>query len=188
MACLAHSPPQPSHSTEMTKPLKIITLFSVSLLLVSCSSSGSKTLKFSSKEEAFLAQVDFLKDSEDIVVITSPTDQQVEELRKEKTNVLTAICKTVASMVSTGKDANGAALDASSLSKQQEYLDQNCSPGAMPSVDQDELSTRDLVQTRSCDFYEATRRIVCKEWQVQGDEISKEAWEAIKPNYYYYNF
>jgi hypothetical protein len=59
----------------MTKPLKIITLFSVSLLLVSCSSSGSNTLKFSSKEEAFLAQVDFLKDSEDIVVITSPTDE-----------------------------------------------------------------------------------------------------------------
>ena len=171
----------------MTKPLKIITLFSVSLLLVSCS-SGSNTLKFSSKEEAFLAQVDFLKDSEDIVVITSPTDQQVEELMQEKQKVLEAVCKTVTRMVSTGKDANGAALDASSLSKQQEYLDQNCSPGAMPSVDQDELSTRDLVQTRSCDFYEATRRIVCKEWQVQGDEISKEEWEAIKPQYSYFNF
>ena len=52
----------------MTKPLKIITVFSVSLLLISCS-SGSNTLKFSSKEEAFLAQVDFLKDSEDIVVM-----------------------------------------------------------------------------------------------------------------------
>ena len=171
----------------MTKPLKIITLVSVSLLLVSCS-SGSNTLKFSSKEEAFLAQVDFLKDSEDIVVITSPTDQQVEELMQEKQKVLEAVCKTVTRMVSTGKDANGAALDASSLSKQQEYLDQNCSPGATPSVDRDELSTRDLVQTRSCDFYEATRRIVCKEWQVQGDEISKEEWEAIKPQYSYFNF
>ena len=59
----------------MTKPLKIITLFSVSLLLVSCSSSGSNTLKFSSKEEAFLAQVEFLKESGEIVVVTSPTDQ-----------------------------------------------------------------------------------------------------------------
>ena len=129
-----------------------------------------------------------MKESGEIVVVTSPTDQEVEELMQEKQNVLEAVCKTVTRMVSTGKDANGAALERSSLIKQQEYLDQNCDPGAMPSVDRDELSTRDLVQTRSCDFYEATRRIVCKEWQVQGDEISKEAWEAIKPNYYYYNF
>ena len=171
----------------MTKQLKIITAFAASLLVLSCS-SASNTVKFASKEEAFLAQVEFLKESGEIVVVTSPTDQEVEELMQEKQNVLEAVCKTVTRMVSTGKDANGAELDASSLSKQQEYLDQNCSPGAMPSVDQDELSTRDLVQTRSCDFYEATRRIVCKEWQVQGDEISNEEWEAIKPSYSYYNF
>ena len=171
----------------MTKQLKIITAFAASLLVLSCS-SASNTVKFASKEEAFLAQVEFLKESGEIVVVTSPTDQEVEELMQEKQNVLEAVCKTVTRMVSTGKDANGAELDASSLSKQQEYLDQNCSPGATPSVDRDELSTRDLVQTRSCDFYEATRRIVCKEWQVQGDEISKEEWEAIIPNYYYYNF
>tara|TARA_A100001015_G_C14864231_1_gene661602 strand:+ start:559 stop:1074 length:516 start_codon:yes stop_codon:yes gene_type:complete len=171
----------------MTKQLKIITALAASLLVLSCS-SASNTVKLDSKEEAFLAQVEFLKESGEIVVVTSPTDQEVEELMQEKQNVLEAVCKTVTRMVSTGKDANGAELDASSLSKQQEYLDQSCSPGATPSVDRDELSTRDLVQTRSCDFYEATRRIVCKEWQVQGDEISKEAWEAIKPNYYYYNF
>ena len=171
----------------MTKQLKIITALAASLLVLSCS-SASNTVKLASKEKAFLAQVEFLKESGEIVVVTSPTDQEVEELMQEKQNVLEAVCKTVTRMVSTGKDANGAELDASSLSKQQEYLDQNCSPGATPSVDRDELSTRDLVQTRSCDFYEATRRIVCKEWQVQGDEISKEAWEAIKPNYYYYNF
>jgi 23S rRNA A1618 N6-methylase RlmF len=162
----------------MTKQLKIITALAASLLVLSCS-SASNTVKLASKEEAFLAQVEFLKESGEIVVVTSPTDQEVEELMQEKQNVLEAVCKTVTRMVST---------DASSLSKQQEYLDQSCSPGATPSVDRDELSTRDLVQTRSCDFYEATRRIVCKEWQVQGDEISKEAWEAIKPNYYYYNF
>ena len=171
----------------MTKPLKIISLVSVSLLLVSCS-SGSNTLKSASKEEAFLAQVDFLKDSEDIVVITSPTDQQVEELRNEKANVLAAICKTVASMVSTGQDANGAELDASSLSKQQEYLDQNCDPGATSPVDRDALTQQNLVPTRSCEYYEATRRMVCKEWQVEGDEISSEEWEAIKPQYSYFNF
>ena len=171
----------------MTKQLKIITALAASLLVLSCS-SASNTVKFATKEEAFLAQVEFLKESGEIVVVISPTDQEVEELMQEKQNVLEAVCKTVTRMVSTGKDANGAELDASSLSKQQEYLDQSCSPGATPSVDRDELSTRDLVQTRSCDFYEATRRIVCKEWQVQGDEISKEAWEAIKPNYYYYNF
>ena len=171
----------------MTKQLKIITALAASLLVLSCS-SASNTVKLASEEEAFLAQVEFLKESGEIVVVTSPTDQEVEELMQEKQNVLEAVCKTVTRMVSTGKDANGAELDASSLSKQQEYLDQNCSPGATPSVDRDELSTRDLVQTRSCDFYEATRRIVCKEWQVQGDEISKEAWEAIKPNYYHYNF
>ncbi len=171
----------------MTKQLKIITALAASLLVLSCS-SASNTVKLASKEEAFLAQVEFLKESGEIVVVTSPTDQEVEELMQEKQNVLEAVCKTVTRMVSTGKDANGAELDASSLSKQQEYLDQSCSPGATPSVDRDELSTRDLVQTRSCDLYEATRRIVCKEWQVQGDEISKEAWEAIKPNYYYYNF
>ena len=171
----------------MTKQLKIITAFAASLLVLSCS-SASNTIKFASKEEAFLAQVEFLKESGEIVVMTSPTDQEVEELMQEKQNVLEAVCKTVTRMVSTGKDANGAALDASSLIKQQEYLDQNCSPGAMPSVDRDELSTRDLVQTRSCDFYEATRRIVCKEWQVQGDEISNEEWEAIKPQYSYFNF
>ena len=171
----------------MTKQLKIITGFAASLLVLSCS-SASNTIKFASKEEAFLAQVEFLKESGEIVVMTSPTDQEVEELMQEKQNVLEAVCKTVTRMVSTGKDANGAALERSSLIKQQEYLDQNCSSGAMPSVDRDELSTRELVQTRSCDFYEATRRIVCKEWQVQGDEISKEEWEATKPKYSYYNF
>ena len=171
----------------MTKQVKIITAFVASLLLVSCSSEGNSA-KFSSKEEAFLAQVDFLKDSDEVVVITRPTDQELEEVIQEKANVLAAICKTVSSMVSTGQDANGAELDASSLSKQQTYLDQNCAPGASPSFDRDALTQRDLVQTRSCEFYEATRRIVCKEWLVQGDEISKEEWEAIKPQYSFFNF
>ena len=73
--------------------------------------------------------MDFLKDSNEVVVITRPTDQELEEVIQEKANVLAAICKTVSSMVSTGQDANGAELDASSLSKQQAYLDQNCAPG-----------------------------------------------------------
>ena len=171
----------------MTNQVIKITVFVASLLLVSCSSQGD-SVKLSNKEEAFLAQVDFLKDSDEIVVVTSPTDQEVEEVMNEKANVLAAICKTVSSMVSTGQDANGAELDAVSLSKQQEYLDQNCAPGASPSVDRDALTQRNLVQTRSCEFYEATRRIVCKEWLVQGDEISKEEWEAIKPQYSYFNF
>lgn len=171
----------------MTYQIKIITAFAASLLVVSCSSQ-SNTIKFASKEEAFLAQVEFLKESGEIVVVTSPTDQEVEELMQEKQNVLEAVCKTVTRMVSTGKDPNGAELERSSLIKQQKYLDQNCSPGASPFVDRDALTQRNLVQTRSCDFYEATRRIVCKEWLVQGDEISKEDWEAIKPQYSYFNF
>ena len=58
----------------MTKQLKIITAFAASLLVLSCS-SASNTVKFASKEEAFLAQVEFLKESGEIVVVTSPTDQ-----------------------------------------------------------------------------------------------------------------
>ena len=171
----------------MKNQTKIISIFVVSLLFVSCSSE-SNSVKFASKEEAFLAQVDFLKESDDIVVVTSPTDQEIEAVIKEKQNVLAAICKSVTKMVSTGQDANGAELEASSLRKQQQYLDQNCAPGVSPSVDRDALTKRNQLQTRSCDFYEATRRIVCKEWLVEGDEISKEEWEAIKPQYSYFNF
>ena len=47
----------------MTNQAKIISIFVASLLLVSCSSE-SNSVKFASKEEAFLAQVDFLKESD----------------------------------------------------------------------------------------------------------------------------
>ena len=66
----------------MTNQAKIISIFVASLLLVSCSSE-SNSVKFASKEEAFLAQVDFLKESDDIVVVTSPTDQEIEAVIKE---------------------------------------------------------------------------------------------------------
>ena len=168
----------------MTKQIKAITIASVAtiVLLSSCSN------KFGSKEEARLAQLEFLEGAREFAVVDVPTDAEVEEKIYNAKVWRKVTCRTAKEHLRTGKDPSGKPIDPYYLRRTRVSVQKDCYPGAPLGVSKESLTKRDTKRTRICNYEEETRSYVCKEWKVKGDEIMKDKWLDLKPTYTYFRF
>ncbi len=166
---------------------KTLCLLTTSILLVSCST------KFNSREEAFNAKEKFLRDGKEVVVVYVPTDEWVEQKRKEAKDYAKERCETAKKKMNdeitkqTRRIKLGMKIDENAVISAREDRDLLCGEWDYHG-NKESLTERHKKNTRTCNFERETNQFVCKERKVRGDEIMGKDWAKLQPNYTYFRY
>ncbi len=172
----------------MTNPIKLITTCSVaaSVLLSSCST------KFKSKVEAENAKDEFLWNGKEVVVITTPTDREIEDAKKDARIKRARECKRAEEKLNSainhpygkGKIANTIAI---AYARQEVAEKCSLNPNA-DEINKETLTRRVTKNTRKCFDEFETRQFVCETSKTNKDEMTWEEWLELKTYYTYFRY
>ena len=156
--------------------MKLLTILLASIVLTSCST------KFNSKEEANTAHLEFLRGNKNVAIVYVPTDEEVEKQNRNAEEDRKERCGA-----QDAETNEFVPTPYGNFPVLKEYFF-DCGEGQKKVFTKEQLTNRYLMETRICNHAQETQQYVCKEWKVDGIELSKKEWNEIKPTYTYFKY